>query len=144
MEWIRDLSIFFQVVLYIAGSLVALSGAIAVIVKFWKWIRKPNEETSAALDEYKIEDGEDFQRLQESIAVNQKAIENINEKMEKEHEAVFTILERDKERMDQYDANFRVLYRGMLALLDQQLNPNGNMAQMQKARDELNSHIIDS
>lgn len=133
MDWVHDLSVFFRVVLYIMGSVAALAACVAAIVKLWKWMRKPHEETNAALEKYKLEAADEHKRLSKAIEANQKAIENI-----------YTILGRDKERMDKYDANFRVLYRGMLALLDQQINPNGNLEQMQKARDELNAHIIDN
>ena len=144
MEWIRDLPIFFTVSVGICTLIVALSGAAAAIVKFYRWIRKPADDTNAELEEYKAVAAAEHERLQKAIAVNQKAIENINAKMEHEHDTIFTILGRDKERLDRYEDNFRVLYKGIWALLDNQISPKDGNEQMKRVRDELQSHIIDN
>ena len=82
MEWIRDLPIFFTVSVGICTLIVALSGAAAAIVKFYRWIRKPADDTNAEWDEYKAVAAAEHERPQKAIAVNQKAIENIHAKME--------------------------------------------------------------
>lgn len=144
MEWIRDLPIFLTVSVGIFAFVASLSGAVAAVVRFYQWIRKPADDTNNELEQYKAEAAEEHDRLQKAIAVNQKAIENINAKMEQEHDTIFTILGRDKERLDRYEDNFRVLYKGIWALLDNQINPDDDNEQMKRVRDELQSHIIDN
>ncbi len=121
MEWVRDLSVFFQVVLYIMGSAAALAAGVAAIVKLWKWMRKPQEENSAGIAE-----------LRKAIATNQAAIEKI-----------FTLLEKDKKRLDWYDGNFKILYKSLWAMLDHAITGNSD-EKMKAIRDELQAHIINT
>lgn len=132
MGWVRDVSIFFQVVLYIMGSVAALAAGVAALVKLWKWARKPHEETNASLEAHKLAAASENKRLQAAIEANQKSIEKI-----------FTLLEKDRRRLDKNEENFKVLYKGIWVMLDHKITGNSD-EKMRSIRDELQAHIINT
>lgn len=132
MQWVLDLSVFFQVVLYIMGSVAALAAGIAAIVKLWKWTRKPHEETRVDLASYKLTAKKEHDELQCGIDNNKEDLKR-----------AFGYLDNDKKRLDSYDDSFKMLYKGMWVLLDHKLTGNSD-EKMRSIRDELQSHIINS
>lgn len=63
------------------------------------------------------------------------------DKMEKHLEEVDSYLARDKKRLDALEEGNRATQRALLALLDHGIDGN-NIKQMQAAKDELQSYLI--
>lgn len=78
--------------------------------------------------------------VQTAKAPNAKQDERLNA-VEKHLEEVDRYLASDKKRLDSIEAGNRASQRALLALLDHGIDGN-NIAQMQDAKTELQSHLI--
>jgi len=73
MESFLQLENFVTVLLWLCGSVVAVAGAVAVIVKFWKWAHKTSDENAVTLSEietYLASDKRRIEQLERYQAVN--------------------------------------------------------------------------
>ena len=95
-----------------ASALVLLSNAAEKIGKAIQLAKAPNVEQDKRLDQ-----------------------------MEKHLEEVDAFLDKDKKRLDSIEEGNRATQRALLALLDHGIDGN-NIGQMQKAKEELQEHLI--
>ena len=100
------------VVLAVASAIVLLSNAAEKIVKAWQAMKAPN-----ALQDDRLKALEDWKK------------------------EVDAKLDQDHDRFESLDAGNRVTQRALLALLDHGIDGN-NIEQMQHAKEELQSHLI--
>lgn len=105
-------SVIWTAVLAIASAVVLLSNAAEKIVKAYKVAKAPNLKQD--------------ERLQD---------------LEKWREETERKLSHDHERFESLDEGNRVTQRALLALLDHGIDGN-NITQMQRAKEELQNHLI--
>lgn len=98
--------------LAIAGAIVAISAAVAVLAKAVARFKKPNADQNKRLDAL--------------------------EAWRKDADGYFKV---DKQRLDGIEAGNRVTQRAILALLDHSIDGN-NIKQMQDAKDDLQDYLI--
>jgi hypothetical protein len=99
-------------VLAAASAVVLLSNAAKAIAAAWQAAKAPNNEQNARLDA-----------------------------LEKWRETVDRKLTNDNGRLESLDDGNRVTQRALLALLDHGIDGN-NIEQMQRAKEELQTHLI--
>lgn len=68
---------FFMVLLGICGSIITISGMVAVIVKFWKWAHKQSDDNATTLNEVETYLASDKRRI-ESLEKRQNQTEEMN------------------------------------------------------------------
>lgn len=95
-----------------ATGLVVLANAAEKIAKAWQIYKAPNTRQGERLDA-----------------------------VEKHLEEVDSYLARDKKRLDTLESGNRITQRALLALLEHGIDGN-NITQMQAAKEELQSHLI--
>ena len=98
--------------LALASAFVLLSNAAEKAVKAWKAWKAPSDQQNERLD----------------------ALEEWREEVDRK-------LIRDNDRLQNIDSGNRVTQRALLALLDHGIDGN-NIEQMQHAKEELQSHLI--
>ena len=103
---------FWTVLLAVASAIVLLSNAIEKIVKVVRAAKAPNDLQNGRLDE--------LERWQHTVEER---------------------LRNDYQRLEKMDEGNRAIQRAILALLDHGIDGN-NLDQMQKAKDLLQSHLI--
>ena len=103
---------FWTILLAVASAIVLLSNAVEKIVKVVRAAKAPNDMQNGRLD-----DLEEWQK------------------------AVEERLRNDYQRLEKMDEGNRAIQRAILALLDHGIDGN-NLDQMQKAKDLLQSHLI--
>lgn len=99
-------------ILAAASAIVLLSNAIEKIVKAWRVAKEPNAKQDARIKE-----------LETRMTAAEKKLDN------------------DKHHFDAIDASNRVTQLALLALLDHGIDGN-NIDQMQHAKEELQTHLI--
>ena len=100
-------------ILWLCAALVAISGAVAVIVRAVTVAKRPHEQQDAR-------------------------IESIEERVAK-HDA---LLNNDKSRLEVIEDSNRVTQKALLALLDHSIDGN-NTEQMKQAKEDLQRHLIE-
>lgn len=106
------LNSIWTVVAWVAAAVVLLANAAEKIAKTVQAAKAPNTEQNKRLD-------------------------NLEDRMGKVEDA----LGRDLERFENLDTGERVTQRALLALLDHGIDGN-NVEQMQRAKEELQNHLI--
>lgn len=99
--------------LWLCAALVAVSGAVAVIVRVVTAAKRPQEEQD-----------ERIESLEERVA---------------RHDA---LLNNDKSRLEVIEESNRVTQKALLALLDHSIDGN-NTEQMKQAKEDLQRHLIE-
>lgn len=66
-----------MVLLGICGSIITISGMVAVIVKFWKWAHKQSDDNATTLNEVETYLASDKRRI-ESLEKRQNQTEEMN------------------------------------------------------------------
>lgn len=99
-------------VLAVASAIVLLSNAAEKIVKAWRTAKEPNAKQDARIE-----------ALEKRMTAAEKKLDN------------------DKHHFDAIDASNRVTQVALLALLDHGIDGN-NIDQMQHAKEELQTHLI--
>lgn len=103
---------FWTTLLAVASAIVLLSNAVEKIVKVVRAAKAPNDMQNGRLD--------DLEKWQKSVEER---------------------LRNDYQRLEKMDEGNRAIQRAILALLDHGIDGN-NLDQMQKAKDLLQSHLI--
>lgn len=103
---------FWTILLAVASAIVLLSNAVEKIVKVVRAAKAPNDMQNGRLD--------DLEKWQKSVEER---------------------LRNDYQRLEKMDEGNRAIQRAILALLDHGIDGN-NLDQMQKAKDLLQSHLI--
>lgn len=116
-------------VLAIAGGIVSLSAAGTVIGKWIAGVKKPSQDIQ--------KNSRDLKELKETVADMKFKLGELMQWKVKADE----LFANDKARLDRIDAGQRVEQQGILALLDHGLDGN-NVAQMEKAKNALQEHLI--
>ena len=106
-------------VLGLCGLITAVAAAWAAILKMWRWLRKPNAEQDKRLNDHA------------------KALKEHTEILAK-HDSFFA---NDKRRMDGIEDGNKVTQKAILALLANAIDGN-NVQQMESARDDLQSYLV--
>ncbi len=104
---------FFMVLMAIFGCIVAGGGAVAVVVKFWKWAHKTSDENAQSLG--------DMMRWLES---DKRRIE---------------ALETNQEEADRQN---KLLLKAVVSLMSHELDGN-HTAQLASTRDEIQNYLIE-
>lgn len=100
-------------VLAVFSAIVLIANALEKIAKAWRVAKAPNARQDERLDKV--------------------------EKRLDDHDAC---LAADKQRLDTIDKGDRAIQRALLALLDHGIDGN-NLVQMQRAKEELQNHLIE-
>lgn len=116
-------------VLAIAGGIVSLSAAGTVIGKWIAGVKKPSQDIQ--------KNSRDLKELKETVADMKFKLGELMQWKVKADE----LFANDNARLDRIDAGQRVEQQGILALLDHGLDGN-NVAQMEKAKNALQEHLI--
>lgn len=101
------------------GLITAIAAAWAAVVKAWRWLRKPNAKQDERLDMHD-------QRLQQHAEILAR------------HDTFFA---NDKHRIDDIEDGNKVTQKAILALLANAIDGN-NVQQMESARDDLQSYLV--
>lgn len=106
-------------ILSLCGALASIAAAVAVIIKFNNFLRKPNKDQDARMDK----------------------IEARLDKLEDRADMFDRQLETDKKRLDSLDESINMLLRAEFAQLGHNLNGN-NVEQMQRAFDDIQEFLF--
>lgn len=106
-------------VLGACGLVTAVAAALAALLKLWRWVQKPNTKQD------------------ERLAAHDKTLREHSQRLDK-HDTYFA---NDKRRMDGIEDGSKVTQRAILALLANAIDGN-NVQQMETARDELQSYLV--
>ena len=87
MEY-STLQAFMTVLLAICGGVVGIAGAVAVVVKFWKWAHRDTEQNTEDIGEFRAWLASDKRRI-ESLEARQAETEEMNRL---QLEALFSLL----------------------------------------------------
>lgn len=112
MEY-NALQTFITVLLAICGGVVGIAGAVAVVVKFWKWAHKDTERNSEEITEFK-----------RWLASDKHRIEDLEEK---------------QEEMDKMN---KLQLKALFTLLGHEIDGN-HTKQLAEVRDEINTYLIE-
>ena len=107
------------VVLGACGLITAVAAAGASLYKVWQWLRKPNTEQDRRLAAHDAKLAEHDRKLAA-------------------HDGFFA---NDKRRIDGMENGNKVTQKAILALLAHAIDGN-NMEQMEDARDDLQSYLV--
>lgn len=112
MENIMQLETFVTVLLWLCGAVVAIAGAVTVVVKFWKWAHKKSDENAVTLVEIETYLASDKRRI-EKLETNQ----------------------------DESDAQNKLILKAVVALMSHELDGN-HTQQLGEVRDEIQDYLI--
>lgn len=107
------LQTFITVLLAICGGVVGIAGAVAVVVKFWKWAHKDTERNSEEITEFK-----------RWLASDKHRIEDLEEKQ------------------DEMDRMNKLQLKALFTLLGHEIDGN-HTKQLAEVRDEINTYLIE-
>ena len=112
MEY-NALQTFITVLLAICGGVVGIAGAVAVVVKFWKWAHKDTDRNTEDITEFK-----------RWLASDKHRIEDLEEK---------------QEEMDKMN---KLQLKALFTLLGHEIDGN-HTKQLAEVRDEINTYLIE-
>ena len=108
-----EIQIFMSVLLAICACVVAVSGAIAAIVKFWKWAHRQSDENQATIND-----------IMKWLASDKHRIED---------------LETSQAEMDKQN---KLLLKAIVSLMSHELDGN-HTEQIAQTRDEIQNYLIE-
>lgn len=117
-------------VLAVCGGIAGIGAAVAVIVKFNSFLKRPNHE-----QDLKIED------LTTRMVKMETKIEEMESDLKKQNDQHMELFKRDKERLDAQENSMNMLLRANFALLGHALNGN-NVEQMQSAFNDIQEYLF--
>lgn len=103
---------FFMVLLGICGSIITISGMVAVIVKFWKWAHKQSDDNATTLNE-----------VETYLASDKRRIESL------------------EKRQDQTEEMNKLQLKALVTLLGHEIDGN-HTSQLIEVRDEIQTYLI--
>ena len=113
MESFLQLENFVTVLLWLCGSVVAVAGAAAVIVKFWKWAHKTSDENAVTLNE-----------IETYLASDKRRIEHLEKKQ------------------DTADEQNKLILKALVTLLGHEIDGN-HTDQLRDVRDSIQNYLIE-
>lgn len=108
-----DLQTAMMVVLSLCGMMIAIGGACAVWVKFWRFLHKQSDENKVTLDQVMTWLGSDKKRI-EALEAQQDAMREMN----------------------------RLQLRALVSLLGHEIDGN-HISKLADVRDRINAYLID-
>ena len=112
-ENMNELQIFATVLISVCGGVVAISGAVAAVSKFWRYAHKKSDENSATLAD-----------VMECLAKDKRRIEDLEQAQ----------AEADKQN--------KLILKAVVSLMSHELDGN-HTAQLTKTRDEIQAYLIE-
>ncbi len=108
------LQTFITVLLAICGGVVGIAGAVAVVVRFWKWAHKDTEKNTEEIGEFRAWFASDKRRI---------------ETLEKQQ------ADADKQN--------RLMLKAMVSLLDHEIDGKNHIDKLAAARDAIDTYLIE-
>ena len=117
-------------ILSVCGAIAGIGAAIAVLVKFNTFLKKPNHE-----QDVKIEEPE------EKITKMSGEVDAVKDLLASKDSQYMDLFKRDKARLDAQENSMNMLLRANFALLGHALNGN-NVEQMQSAFNDIQEYLF--
>lgn len=117
-------------ILSVCGAIAGIGAAIAVLVKFNTFLKKPNHE-----QDVKIEG------LEEKITKMSGEVDAVKDLLASKDSQYMDLFKRDKARLDAQENSMNMLLRANFALLGHALNGN-NVEQMQSAFNDIQEYLF--
>lgn len=113
-------------ILAVCAGIACISGAVAALVKFGNFLKKPNKEQDDKIEKI----GNDVSKIESRVS-----------ELEMENKRIVGMLDRDKIRLDAHEESTNMLLKANFALLGHALNGN-NVDQMQGAFNEIQEYLF--
>lgn len=117
-------------ILSVCGAIAGIGAAIAVLVKFNTFLKKPNHD-----QDVKIEN------LEEKITKMSGEVDAVKDLLASKDNQYMDLFKRDKARLDAQENSMNMLLRANFALLGHALNGN-NVEQMQSAFNDIQEYLF--
>lgn len=117
-------------ILSVCGAIAGIGAAIAVLVKFNTFLKKPNHE-----QDVKIE------ATEEKITKMSGEVDAVKDLLASKDSQYMDLFKRDKARLDAQENSMNMLLRANFALLGHALNGN-NVEQMQSAFNDIQEYLF--
>ncbi len=117
-------------IIAVCGGIAGIGAAVAVLVKFNTFLKKPNHEQDMKID-----------ALDKRIAGLENKVDAINNNYEQQNDKYMKLFDRDKGRLDEQENSMNMLLRANFALLGHALNGN-NVEQMQSAFNDIQEYLF--
>ena len=117
-------------ILSVCGAIAGIGAAIAVLVKFNTFLKKPNHEQDVKIDE-----------LEEKITKMSGEVDAVKDLLASKDSQYMDLFKRDKARLDAQENSMNMLLRANFALLGHALNGN-NVEQMQSAFNDIQEYLF--
>lgn len=117
-------------VLSVCGAIAGIGTAIAVLVKFNSYLKKPNHEQDVKIEE-----------LTKRVDKLDVKVEEMDNEHKKQKDQYMDLFKRDKARLDAQENSMNMLLRANFALLGHALNGN-NVEQMQSAFNDIQEYLF--
>lgn len=117
-------------ILSVCGAIAGIGAAIAVLVKFNTFLKKPNHEQDVKIVE-----------LEEKITKTSGEVDAIKDLLASKDSQYMDLFKRDKARLDAQENSMNMLLRANFALLGHALNGN-NVEQMQSAFNDIQEYLF--
>lgn len=117
-------------ILSLCGAIAGIGAAIAVLVKFNTFLKKPNHE-----QDVKIE------AMEEKITKMSGEVDAVKDLLASKDSQYMDLFKRDKARLDAQENSMNMLLRANFALLGHALNGN-NVEQMQSAFNDIQEYLF--
>lgn len=117
-------------ILSVCGAISGIGVAIAVLVKFNTFLKKPNHE-----QDVKIE------AMEEKITKMSGEVDAVKDLLASKDSQYMDLFKRDKARLDAQENSMNMLLRANFALLGHALNGN-NVEQMQSAFNDIQEYLF--
>lgn len=117
-------------ILSVCGAIAGIGAAIAVLVKFNTFLKKPNHE-----QDVKIE------AMEEKITKMSGEVDAVKDLLTSKDSQYMDLFKRDKARLDAQENSMNMLLRANFALLGHALNGN-NVEQMQSAFNDIQEYLF--
>lgn len=117
-------------ILSVCGAIAGIGAAIAVLVKFNTFLKKPNHE-----QDVKIE------AMEEKITKMSGEVDAVKDLLASKDSQYMDLFKRDKARLDAQENSMNMLLRANFALLGHALNGN-NVEQMQSVFNDIQEYLF--
>ena len=117
-------------ILSVCGAIAGIGAAIAVLVKFNTFLKKPNHEQDVKIEE-----------LEEKITKMSGEVDAVKDLLANKDSQYMDLFKRDKARLDAQENSMNMLLRANFALLGHALNGN-NVEQMQSAFNDIQEYLF--
>ncbi len=117
-------------ILSVCGAIAGIGAAIAVLVKFNTFLKKPNHEQDVKIEE-----------LEEKITKMSGEVDAVKDLLASKDSQYMDLFKRDKARLDAQENSMNMLLRANFALLGHALNGN-NVEQMQSAFNDIQEYLF--